>query len=198
MIDPFVSGDDPFALFAKWYAAAAASESGDPDAAALATVAPDGMPAVRMVLIREFGADGFVFYTNYDSRKGDHLAAHPQAAFCLHWKSLRRQIRVEGDIGRVAAAQSDAYFASRPRESRIGAWASLQSRPLPGRAGLEERVAEYSAEFADAVPRPPHWGGYRLKPRMIEFWQQGEHRLHDRQVYTRQANGGWSIMRLYP
>lgn len=194
-LDP---GENPFDLFAKWYTEAVQSEPNDPNAIALATVAADGMPAVRMVLLKDFGADGFTFFTNYESRKADHLADHAQAAFCMHWKSLRRQIRVEGTVERVTQEESDTYFATRPWKSQIGAWASLQSRPLPDWPTFMGRIASVSAQYMTNVPRPPHWGGFKLTPRLIEFWQDREHRWHDRLVFTRQADGAWTTMKLYP
>lgn len=194
-LDP---GEDPFAIFARWYAEAVQSEPNDPNAMALATMGADGMPAVRMVLLKDFGAEGFTFYTNYESRKADHLADHPQAAFCLHWKSLQRQIRVEGEVRRVSDADSDAYFATRSWKSQIGAWASLQSRPLPDWQSFMGRIASVSAQYTTKVPRPPHWGGFRVLPRMIEFWQGHDFRWHDRMVYTRQADGAWDVVKLYP
>ena len=198
MIQALDVRDDPFALFAQWYAEAVQTEPNDPNAIALATVGANGMPAVRMVLLKDFGVQGFTFYTNYESRKADHLADHPQAAFCLHWKSLQRQIRVEGIVARVNDAESDAYFASRPWKSQIGAWASLQSRPLPDWQTFLGRIARVSAEYATHVPRPPHWGGYRLAPQMLEFWQGRDHRWHDRVMYTLQADATWNAVKLYP
>ncbi|HYE50325.1 MAG TPA: pyridoxamine 5'-phosphate oxidase [Azospirillaceae bacterium] len=192
-------GHDPFALFRAWLAEAEAAEPNDPNAMSLATVGPDGMPSARIVLLKGLDERGFVFYTNTESRKGDQLGAHPKAALCFHWKSLRRQIRVEGEVERVTEAEADAYFQSRPRGSRIGAWASVQSRPLPDRATLEARVAEFTARFGEAeIPRPPHWSGYRVVPGRIEFWQDREFRLHDRRLFVRAAGGGWTDERLYP
>jgi len=189
---------DPMTLFSSWFAAAEASEPNDPNAMALATIDADGTPSVRIVLLKAFDASGFTFFTNYESRKGDALAENQQAAFSLHWKSLQRQIRVEGTVSRVDAATSDAYFAQRPRQSQLGAWASLQSRPLPDRATFETRLADYEAKFLHHVPRPPHWGGYKLVPRSLEFWQQFDFRLHDRALFTRQSNQSWHGTRLYP
>lgn len=195
MLDP---KEEPFRLFARWYAEAEAAEPCDPNAMALATVGADGVPAVRMVLLKDYGPEGFTFYTNYESRKADHLAETPEAALCLHWKSLNRQIRIEGAVSRVTEAESDAYFASRAWKSRIGAWASLQSRPLPDWQTFLARIARYSAQFVTDVPRPPHWGGFRVTPRMLEFWQGHEYRWHDRIVYQRQPDDCWHATRLYP
>jgi pyridoxamine 5'-phosphate oxidase len=189
---------DPFSLFQSWYDEAVAAEVNDPDAMALATVDKGGMPSVRMVLLKEWAPDGFVFYTNYESRKSGELDATGKAAFCIHWKSLRRQVRVVGPVSRVDAARSDAYFASRGRGSRIGAWASAQSRPLDSRDSLAAAVAEVEARFPDDVPRPPHWGGFLIAPQEIEFWADGDHRLHDRFRFTLDDAGNWDISRLNP
>ncbi len=189
---------DPFPLFSQWFDEAAVSEINDPDAMALASVDKDGMPSVRMVLLKEWSSGGFVFYTNYESRKSDELLTTGKAAFCMHWKSLRRQVRVVGPVSKVPAAQSDAYFDTRGRGSQIGAWSSAQSRPLAGRAELAAAVASTEARFPDDVPRPPHWGGYCIVPREIEFWADGEHRLHDRFRFTGNGSGGWDVQRLYP
>jgi len=192
------AGTDPFSLFQSWYDEAVAAEVNDPDAMALATVDKGGMPSVRMVLLKEWASDGFVFYTNYESRKSGELDATGKAAFCIHWKSLRRQVRVVGPVSRVDAARSDAYFASRGRGSRIGAWASAQSRPLDSRDSLAAAVAEVEARFPDDVPRPPHWGGFLIAPQEIEFWADGDHRLHDRFRFTLDDAGNWDISRLNP
>jgi pyridoxamine 5'-phosphate oxidase len=192
------AGTDPFSLFQSWYDEAVAAEVNDPDAMALATVDKGGMPSVRMVLLKEWAPDGFVFYTNYESRKSGELDATGKAAFCIHWKSLRRQVRVVGPVSRVDAARSDAYFASRGRGSRIGAWASAQSRPLDSRDSLAAAVAEVEARFPDDVPRPPHWGGFLIAPQEIEFWADGDHRLHDRFRFTLDDAGNWDISRLNP
>lgn len=198
---------DPLAIFADWLGEAETAEPNDPNAMALSTVGTDGMPSCRMVLLKGYDRDGFVFYTNYESRKGRQLLAIPKAALLFHWKSLRRQVRVEGTVAPVSDAEADEYFASRHKQSQIGAWASQQSRPLEGRFELEKRVAFYAAKYAiGTVPRPPHWSGFRLTPRLIEFWQDGAFRLHDRLVYTRNdgqsaeagPGGGWTTERLYP
>ena len=189
---------DPFALFALWFEDAQRSEPNDPNAMALATATASGAPSVRIVLLKGHDSQGFVFYTNTASRKGDELAANPAASLCFHWKSLRRQIRIDGSVAPVTASEADAYFASRPRDSRIGAWASDQSRPLDTRGALEARIARYDAEFpGDAVPRPPHWSGYRLAPARFEFWHDRPFRLHDRITFTADPDG-WSRARLYP
>lgn len=189
---------DPFALFGQWMAEAEASEINDPNAMALATADSQGRPSLRMVLLKDAGPDGFVFYTNLESRKGGELAENPHAALLFHWKSLRRQIRVEGPVQPVSEAEADAYYASRARTSQIGAWASKQSRPLQGRFELEKRVAEYTAKFGfGAVPRPAHWSGFRVVPERIEFWQDKPFRLHDRFVFTRDGDG-WTVTPLFP
>jgi len=189
---------DPFALFDAWYAEARASEINDSNAMALATADAAGRPAVRMVLLKGHGPDGFVFYTNQQSRKAGDIAANPQAALLFHWKSLRRQIRIEGPLSPVSDAQADAYFASRGRDSQLGAWASDQSRPLDARETFEARFAEVQARFEGGdVPRPPHWSGYRVTPLRIEFWQDRAHRLHERRLFTRSAEG-WDEGLLYP
>ncbi len=189
---------DPLEIFGTWYAEAGTSEPNDPSAMTLATVGPDGTPSARMVLLKDYDAAGFVFYTNYESRKGSHLLAHPKAALLFHWKSLRRQVRLEGPVTQTTAAEADAYFASRARGSQIGAWASEQSRPLESRFALEKRVAEYGAKnLVGTVPRPPHWSGFRVAPRTIEFWRDRPFRLHERLVFER-AGEGWTTRRLYP
>jgi pyridoxamine 5'-phosphate oxidase len=198
------AGDDPFALARAWLAEAEASEINDPTAVALATADADGFPNVRMVLLKEVEADpvagGFVFYTNFESAKGRELAANPQAAMVLHWKSLRRQLRVRGPVERVADEQADAYYDSRPYKSRIGAWASAQSRPLSSRTALLTDVAKVAARHPLHPPRPPHWGGFRIRPLEMEFWADGEFRLHDRFRWTREAPGAvaWRVQRLNP
>jgi len=189
---------DPFEHFNEWFKAAAETESNEPNAMALATLGADGMPSVRMVLLKGVDERGFVFYTNYESRKGRQLLAHPRAALCFHWKTSKRQVRIEGTVEQVTPEEADAYFATRPRTSQIGAWASEQSRPLTGRFELEKRIAQFTAKFGiGAVPRPPHWSGFRLIPRLIEFWEDRPFRLHDRLVYHREGNG-WRTERLYP
>jgi pyridoxamine 5'-phosphate oxidase len=191
---------DPLALFAEWYADAQKTEPDVPDAMTLATVGSDGMPAARMVLLKGYDDEGFVFYTNTQSRKGQHLAAHPKAALLFHWKSLKRQVRLEGPVTPTTAEEADDYFATRQRGSQIGAWASDQSRPLETRFALEKRVAEFTAKhMIGKVPRPPHWSGFRLQPSLIEFWQDGAFRLHDRLEYRRGGPGEpWSTRTLYP
>ncbi|TAJ37430.1 MAG: pyridoxamine 5'-phosphate oxidase [Reyranella sp.] len=191
---------DPLALFRDWYAEAAKSEPNDPDAVALATVGPDGTPSARMVLLKGYDPAGFVFYTNYESRKGQHLLAHTKAALLFHWKSLRRQVRLEGPVSQTTPEEADAYFATRARGSQIGAWASEQSRPLESRFALEKRVAEYGAKhLIGTVPRPAHWSGFRLQPLLIEFWQDGAFRLHDRLEYRRPGPGEpWTTRTLFP
>jgi pyridoxamine 5'-phosphate oxidase len=191
------AGTDPFELFQTWFDEAVTAEINDPDAIALASVNADGMPSVRMVLLRQWSEDGFLFFTNYQSRKSGELLATGKAAFCMHWKSLRKQVRVTGQVGKATAAQSDAYFNSRGRGSQIGAWASAQSQPLGSRAELMAQVEAHDKKFPDAVTRPPHWGGFCLVPEEIEFWADGEHRLHDRFRFTR-ADCGWDIQRLNP
>ncbi len=191
---------EPFTLFASWYAAAQKSEPEYPDAMALATVDGDGLPNVRMVLLKSADPSGFVFYSNAESAKGTELDANMKAAAVLYWKSLRRQVRLRGPVSRVADEEADAYFASRPLQSRIGAWASKQSRPLESRFALEAAVAKYAAQFAfGVVPRPPCWVGYRIVPLYLEFWSEGAFRLHDRLVFRRAAAGEpWMKERLYP
>jgi len=189
---------DPYELFDEWFKTAAEKELHEPNAMALATADAGGMPSVRMVLLKGVDPRGFVFYTNYESRKGTQLLANRQAALCFHWKSLKRQVRVEGAIELVTPEEADAYFATRPRTSQIGAWASQQSRPLEGRLELEKRVALYTAKFGvGKVPRPPHWSGFRVLPQRIEFWEDRPFRLHDRLVYHRDGERWWTE-RLYP
>jgi pyridoxamine 5'-phosphate oxidase len=204
-MEPLMAGDftdatEPFALFDAWMAEAQTSEPNDANAMALSTVDADGLPDVRMVLLKGVDADGFVFYTNTESAKGRELAANPKAAAVLHWKSLRRQVRFRGPAEQVSDAEADAYFQSRPRDSRIGAWASQQSRPLESRFALEKAVAFYAARYAvGEVPRPPYWTGFRIRPVYLEFWQDKPFRLHDRLVFRRPApQGDWGRERLYP
>ena len=196
----FFAKDDPFDLFADWLAEASKSELNDPNAMSIATVDDDGMPNVRMVLLKHADPDGFVFYTNFESQKGQELLGQPKAALCFHWKSLRRSVRVRGLVEPVGDDEADAYFQSRARDSRIGAWASEQSRPLDGRFALEKRVAQFAAKFGlGKVPRPPHWSGFRIKPVSMEFWRDRPFRLHDRLVFSREPpSSGWTTKRLYP
>ena len=196
----FMDRDDPFKLFADWFEDAKKSETNDPNGMALATVDDEGLPNVRMVLLKDFDERGFVFYTNFESQKGQEILATMKAAVVFHWKSLRRQVRVRGLVEQVTEAEADAYFKSRPRDSKIGAWASAQSRPLTARFELETAVALQTARFGIGdVPRPPHWSGFRIKPVSIEFWHDRPFRLHDRAVFRREKpDGVWSKAKLYP
>jgi pyridoxamine 5'-phosphate oxidase len=196
--DPTVS-DDPFAVFGAWLDDATDSEPNDPTAMAVATIDADGLPDVRMVLLKAWDARGFVFYTNFESAKGRELAGHPKAAALFHWKTQRRQVRIRGPVSVVTDAEADAYFASRPRGSQVGAWASRQSRPIESRAALEAAVAEVEARHPAEVPRPPHWSGFRITPLQIELWSDGAFRLHDRFLFARPTpEGPWTKTRLSP
>ena len=195
----WLDADEPISLFEKWLAKAGETEPNDPNAMSLATVGADGLPDVRIVLLKGLSEDGFVFYTNGESAKGRQLAETGQAALCFHWKSWHRQVRVRGTVRPVADAVSDAYFAERARGSRIGAWASDQSRPVASREAMVDSVEAIEAKFADQdVPRPPHWHGWCVEPTEIEFWQDGAFRLHDRILFTRSDSGEWKKARLYP
>ena len=200
MFSDFTQSNDPFALFDSWFEEAAANEVNDPNAMALATVDANGLPDLRVVLLKGHDERGFVFYSNAESAKGRELAANPKAAVNFHWKSLQRQIRIRGPVSTVSEAEADAYYQSRPRESRIGAWASQQSRPLESRATFEAAIAETTARFADGpIPRPPHWRGFRITPIEIEFWHDRPYRLHDRIVFRRATpEVSWDKQRLYP
>ncbi|WP_397396041.1 pyridoxamine 5'-phosphate oxidase [Phenylobacterium sp.] len=193
-----LTAEDPIALFADWLAEAVKGEVNDPNAMALATVDPDGLPDVRMVLLKDAGPDGFVFYTNLDSAKGRQLATSGKAALLFHWKSLRRQVRVRGTVSAVSEAEADAYWATRARPAQLGAWASQQSQPLPDRLAFEKAIAAYGLKFGlGKAPRPPHWSGFRITPSHIEFWRDRAFRLHERLVFEA-APGGWTTSRLYP
>ena len=196
----FTERDDPFVLFGEWLADAEKSEPNDPNAMTLATVDEEGLPNARMVLLKDFNERGFVFYTNFESQKGQEILGTMKAALVFHWKSLRRQVRVRGVVEKLTEAEADAYFNSRPRDSRIGAWASAQSRELEGRFALETAVAMYAAKYAiGTVPRPSHWSGFRVLPLSIEFWHDRPFRLHDRVVFRRAAqDAAWNKARLYP
>ncbi|MBY5740212.1 pyridoxamine 5'-phosphate oxidase [Rhizobium leguminosarum] len=196
----FTESGEPFKLFAEWLKEAEASEPNDPNAMALATVDEDGLPNVRMVLLKGFDDDGFVFYTNFESQKGREILGQKKAAMCFHWKSLRRQVRLRGPVEIVTDAEADDYFKTRARGSRIGAWASRQSRPLESRFALEKAVAEYTARYAiGEIPRPAHWSGFRIRPTSIEFWKDQKFRLHDRVEFRRPSpEGEWEKVRMYP
>ncbi|EJZ20501.1 pyridoxamine 5'-phosphate oxidase [Rhizobium sp. Pop5] len=196
----FTESGEPFKLFAEWLKEAEASEPNDPNAVALATVDEDGLPNVRMVLLKGFDDDGFVFYTNFESQKGREILGQKKAAMCFHWKSLRRQVRLRGPVEIVSDAEADAYFKTRARGSRIGAWASKQSRPLESRFALEKAVAEYTARYAlGDIPRPAYWSGFRIRPTSIEFWKDQTFRLHDRIEFRRSSpEGDWQKVRMYP
>lgn len=189
---------NPIDMFKSWYAEAEASEPDLPNAVALATASPDGKPSVRMVLLKGWDDQGFVFYTNFESRKGQELIANPHGALCFHWKSLARQIRIEGPVTRVTDEEADAYYQSRDRQSRIGAWASQQSRPMEGMFRLEREVAKYAAKYpVGDVPRPPFWSGFRIAHERLEFWREKPFRLHERLIYTREGEG-WATHHLFP
>lgn len=192
--------DDPVELFRQWFAEAKGSETNDPDAMALATADAEGQPDVRMVLLKQVDRDGFVFYSNCESAKGAQLAANPKAAICFHWKSLRRQVRVRGPVAQVSEVEADTYFATRPKDSQIGAWASQQSRAMEGRFALEKEIARFAAKYAfSAVPRPHYWSGYRIRPLAIEFWRDRPFRLHERTVYQRADFASpWTVVHLFP
>jgi pyridoxamine 5'-phosphate oxidase len=195
---PLLSETDPLALFQDWFKEASRTEPNDPNAMAVATVDEHGLPDVRMVLLKDADARGFVFYTNLESAKGRQLAGQPKAALLFHWKTLRRQVRVRGPVSRVSDAEADAYWATRAKSAQVGAWASAQSRPLPDRMALEKRIAEYGLKFGlGKVPRPPNWSGFRIEPQTIEFWRDRPFRLHERLVFARAA-GGWTTSRLFP
>jgi pyridoxamine 5'-phosphate oxidase len=199
--DPVLfAATDPFALFAEWLAEARKSEPNDSNAMALATADEHGAPDVRMVLLKDVSKDGFVFFSNAESRKGQQLAVNAQAALCFHWKSLRRQVRVSGRVEAASEEEADAYFATRAKDSQIGAWASEQSRPMEGRFALERRIAMFAARYGLVkTPRPPHWKGWRIVPVRIEFWRDRPFRLHDRLEFTRAGPGqAWTTQRLYP
>ena len=189
---------DPFEQFERWFDATAAAGLHLPNALVLATADARGIPCARAVLLKDYDRNGFVFYTNYLSRKGRELDANPNACLLFSWEELERQVRIEGRVGKVSDAESDEYFATRPLGSRLGAWASPQSEVVPDRAALEARFADAKRRFGDAVPRPPHWGGYRIVPQAIEFWQGRENRLHDRICYRRGESSGWTVERLAP
>lgn len=194
----FTLSGEPFALFAEWLREAGESEINDANGVALATVDADGMPNVRMVLLKGVDERGFVFYTNFESAKGREILGSMKAAMCFHWKSLRRSVRLRGPVEVVSDEEADAYFATRPQGSRIGAWASQQSRPLESRFALEKAVAEYTAKYAlGPIPRPAYWSGFRIVPQSIEFWRDRPFRLHDRLVFTRKSDG-WTTKKLYP
>ncbi|PST23700.1 pyridoxamine 5'-phosphate oxidase [Rhizobium sp. JAB6] len=196
----FTEQNEPFSLFASWLREAETTEPNDPNAVALATVDKDGLPNVRMVLLKGFDSDGFVFYTNFESQKGQEILSQKKAAMCFHWKSLRRQVRLRGLVEVVSDKEADEYFKTRARGSRIGAWASKQSRPLEGRFALEKAVAEYTARYAIGdIPRPPFWSGFRIRPLSIEFWHDRQFRLHDRIEFRRDVpEGAWQKVRMYP
>ena len=199
LTQPTTTTSDPFALFEAWYAEARQSEPNDSNAMAMATADAHGRPSVRMVLLKGHGPDGFIFYTNFEGRKAGEILANPHVALLFHWKSLRRQIRIEGSVNRVEDVVADAYFASRSRDSQLGAWASDQSRPLADRETFEARFAQVEKRFAGGdVPRPPHWSGFKVTPQRMEFWLDRAYRLHERTVYEADGSGGWRSGMLYP
>lgn len=194
-----VEKDVPLKLFGEWFEEAQKVEPVDPEAMALATATPDGRPSARMVLLKDWGPEGFVFYTNFESRKGGELQANRRAALLFYWRKLARQIRIEGPVEVVSDAEAEAYFASRPRDSQIGAWASQQSRPMEGRLAFEKEIARFAAKYlVGEVPRPPQWSGFRVIAEEFEFWRERRFRLHDRQLYKRLPEGGWSLEILFP
>jgi pyridoxamine 5'-phosphate oxidase len=194
-----VDDDIPLKLFGEWFEEAQKAEPVNPEAMALATATPGGLPSVRTVLLKDWGQDGFVFYTNLESRKGEDLKANAQAALLFYWRKLARQIRIEGAVEAVSEAEADAYFATRSRDSQIGAWASQQSRPMEGRFVFEKEIVKFAAKYAvGAVPRPTHWSGFRMIAEEFEFWREGRFRLHERQLYKRLPDGGWSLEILFP
>ena len=196
--EPIPAQTDPYALFAAWFADAQASEPVDANAMTVATTTPDGFPSARIVLLKEWDKQGFVFYTNKQSRKGEELAANPRASLLFHWKTRGRQVRIDGTVTDMPDAAADAYYASRPRNSRLGAWASQQSRPLASRAELQAKLTEAETKYpGEHIPRPAYWGGYRITPTRLEFWQDMPFRLHDRVIYTRNG-GGWEVTKIYP
>ncbi len=196
---PPIFGDNPFKLFADWFVEAERHELNDPNAMSLATIGKNGVPSLRIVLLKGYDPRGFCFFTNMQSRKGGQLDKSPMAALCFHWKSIRRQVRIEGKVERVSEQEADDYFNSRPRGSQIGAWASIQSTHLDNRHTLEKRVKEFEEKFSGKpVPRPTHWSGYRVMPAMIEFWQDMPYRLHDRVIFTIDTKGAWQYERWYP
>ena len=200
MTDNLLKENNPYTVFQKWLAIAEESELNDPNAMCLATASKDGIPSARMVLLKGIDERGFVFYTNADSDKGEQLKENPQAAVCFHWKSLRKQVRVQGEIVEVSEEEADAYYNTRHRGSRVGAWASKQSRPLKNIDELKKFVEGYEAEFEgrEDIPRPDYWKGFRIIPNSIEFWIDGDYRLHERYLYTRDSNGNWTVGMLYP
>ncbi len=194
-----VEKDVPLKLFGEWFEEAHKIEPVNPEAMALATATPEGRPSARMVLLKDWGPAGFVFYTNCESRKGGDLAANDRAALLFYWRRLARQIRIEGPVEVVGEAEAEAYFASRPREAQIGAWASQQSRPIEGRLVFEKEIARFAAKYAvGKIPRPPYWSGYRVRPEAFEFWRERRFRLHERRLYKRRPDGGWTLEILFP